>query len=441
MIIVILSTVVGAGISSLLSCVPGLHIYNVLGIMAIGIHVLGTCGVVVTPEVMIPFTASMIVGYAMLNTIPSVLLAAPDESALFTVLPGQKYLMSGRGYEGTMITAIGGLVGLFLLVLVVGPLAPRLLPVARRVFQPHVHWILWCVICFMLMSEWPKGGTMGQAGWAKFLNAWRSLGFGLLTFMLSGLLGFALIYRSPISTEAAFQNLMPGFVGLFAMPWLVLNIASGTEVPPQSATGLSGIRRDLVLRGAVAGGLGGGFAAFFPVVTGGVGGFLAGHATALRDDRAFLISQGTSKIVYYVGGFLLFFVPGLGMTRGGGAWLLRGLYIPHSYADYYMVLASIAIAGAVSFLLVSPLARGTIWLIGRYGYRRISCVALTVILALVLAVTGWMGIFVMLVGTGIGLIPVLFGSRRMNCLGVVLLPMACNMSGVGPVVARWLGLL
>jgi hypothetical protein len=47
----------------------------------------------------------------------------------------------------------------------------------------------------------------------------------------------------------------------------------------------------------------------------------------------------------------------------------------------------------------------------------------------------------MLTAAGIGLIPVLFGSRRMNGLGIILLPMACNMSGVGPAVARSLGLL
>jgi hypothetical protein len=29
----------------------------------------------------------------------------------------------------------------------------------------------------------------------------------------------------------------------------------------------------------------------------------------------------------------------------------------------------------------------------------------------------------------------------MNCLGVVLLPVACNMSGLGPGVAQWLGLV
>jgi len=55
--------------------------------------------------------------------------------------------------------------------------------------------------------------------------------------------------------------------------------------------------------------------------------------------------------------------------------------------------------------------------------------------------TGWGGMFVMVVSAGIGLIPVLFGSRRLNCLGVLLLPIGCNMSGFGEHVAAWLRLI
>jgi len=51
------------------------------------------------------------------------------------------------------------------------------------------------------------------------------------------------------------------------------------------------------------------------------------------------------------------------------------------------------------------------------------------------------GLAICAVATGIGLIPVLWGSRRMNCMGVLLLPIALNMVGAGDVVARFLGLL
>ena len=438
---VILAVLTGTVLACFLAILPGLHIYNVMGLAALLIYHVQGLGLAVAPEVYLPFMISLVVGWSVLNTIPSVLLGAPDESAIFTVLPGQKYLMTGRGYEGTMIIGAGSLVGLFMLVFIIAPFAPKFLPVARTVLTPHMHWILWVIITFMLMTEWPKGGNRGPAGWRKFADAWSTLSAGLFTFFLAGLFGFLLLYRAPINIEDAFQNIMPAFVGLFAVPWCLLNAISGAEVPKQYVRDTLNINGDLLLRGGVAGGIGGGFAAFFPVVTGGVGGLLAGHATAQRDERVFLMSQGVSKVVYYTGALMLFFVPGMFLTRGGGAWILKGLYTPRTLGDYYLALGSIAIAGGISFLLMSPLTKATLWLMKKVDYRLISVFTLGIIVALVFSITGWVGLAVMTVGTGIGLIPVLFGSRRLNCLGILLLPIACNMSGVGEPIARFLGLL
>ncbi|MBU0679309.1 MAG: tripartite tricarboxylate transporter permease [Verrucomicrobia bacterium] len=438
---VVLATIVGTVLSSALSILPGLHAYNVLGLLVLLIISLGEAGLNLPPEVYLPFMMGMIVGWSMLNTIPAILLGAPDESALFTVLPGQKYLMSGRGYEGTMMTAVGGLGGLFFLVFIMGPFAPTVIPVVQDVLRPHMHWVLWVIITYILMSEWPKGGTTGISGWPKFFDAWKSLGAGLLTFFLSGLLGFIILYRPMVDVEVAFQNIMPAFVGLFAIPWCLLNVVSGASVPKQFVSKSLEVNGDVILRSVGAGGLGGGFAAFFPVVTGGVGGLLAGHATAQRDERVFIMSQGVSKVVYYVGAFLILFVPTVSVKRGGAAWMIQALHMPQGYGEYYMILASVAIAGCVAFLMMSPLTRATVWLIQKYNYRYVSFIAFLIIVALVYVVVGWEGLVIAAVATGIGLIPVLYGSRRLNCLGVLLLPIACNMSGVGQHIASFLRLI
>ena len=438
--IALASVVVGTALSSLLACVPGLHIYNIMGLLALLAHGAVAAGHTVPMEVALPFAIGLLVGYAVLNTIPSVLLGAPDESAMFTVLPGQKFFLNGRGLEGIMITTAGSAAGLVLLV-VLSPLGPIILPTAQKVLRPHVHWVLWCVIAFMLMSEWPKSRPGGQAGWKRFLDSWRSTGVGLITFALAGLLGFILYFSTPVAVGASFQNLMPAFVGLFTIPWLLLNLVSNLVPPRQDTTCTASLDSPTVLRGAFAGALGGGFAAFFPVVTGGIGGLLAGHATAIRNDRTFLVSQGTSKLVYYVGGLLLFVVPGLGITRGGGAWIISGIVAPYGNYAYILAVASIAIAGGCSLLLVTPLSRLTLAAIRKVGYRALSLSALVVIFAIVWGITGAHGVAIMIVATGIGLLPVLFGSRRMNCLGVILLPMACSMSGVGTAVAQWLRLI
>ena len=437
---VLLAVLAGTVIACVLGLLPGLHIYNVMGVLVLGVLGLAKAGVDVPAEVYLPAMTGMVVGWSVVNTIPAVLLGTPDESALFTVLPGQKYLMSGRGFEGTMITAVGSLAGAWFLLAVVAPCAPVYLPVAQQVLKGHMHWVLWIIITFMLMSEWPKGGNRGRAGWAKFFDAWKTLLAGLATFLLSGLLGFILLTASPVSHEVAFQNIMPAFVGLFAIPWCLLNMVSAADVPPQRLTKSLDLDGDVILRSVWSGGLGGGIAAYFPVVTGGVGGMLAGHACAQREERVFIMGQGVSKFLYYVGAFMLMFVPGLNLTRGGGAWMVKTLYVPAGVSDYYLVLGSIAVAAGVSYLAMEPLTRMTVRFVSRFNYRHVSTVALAIIVLMVLLMTGWIGLFIAAVGTGIGLLPVLFGSRRLNCLGILLLPIACNMSGFGSRIADFLGL-
>lgn len=431
------AAVTGTLLSAFLACIPALHIYNIAGFLVIlALKFQG----MVSGEVMAMFMLGLVVGYAMLNTIPSVFFGAPDDSTIFVVLPGQKYLMQRRGFEASVLTGVGGLGGLVVLLLL-APYASKVFPVVRTVAGPHLHWVLGGVTLFMLLSEWPKSSDRGHTRLARFVDAWRSLGAGLLTFLLSGILGFTLFYSSLVPPERAFQNLLPAFVGLFAIPWVLQNIVSQARVPPQHVSDTLDLSPRLIARGVGAGALGGLFAAFFPVVTGGVGGFLAGHATAQRDDRLFIVSQGASKLIYYVGGFILFFVPGLHLTRGGMAWMLSVLYTPHSPETYWAAIAAMLVSGSLAFVMLLWLSRGAVWLVTRFDYRWLSAATLLVLVGVVVGLTGWGGLLVAAVATGIGLLPVMWGSRRMNCMGVLLLPMTLNMAGLGTAAAARLGLI
>lgn len=430
-------TLVGAVGASVLALVPALHIYNVAGfLLLLG----GALQPLLSPERMAFLFLGMITSYAILNTIPGIFLSAPDESTIFMVLPGQKYLMQQRGYEAVVLSGMGSLGGLVALALL-APVASQLFPVVREALRPHMGWILWAIIAYMLISEWPKGSDRAPAGFRRWWEGWKSLTAGLVTFILSGLLGFVLMYRSLVPVEVAYQNLLPAFVGLFAVPWVIQNLLARVELPPQHVARSVDAPPTLAFQGIAAGVLGGLFAAFFPVVTGGIGGFLAGHATAQRDDRAFIISQGAAKVVYYVGGFLLFFVPGLHLTRGGMAWMISTRYSPYTPERFYWATAAVLLAGVAAFLLSLGMTRLVMALTARVSYRAISLGTLGVLLLVVFGMTGVGGLAICGVATGIGLIPVLWGSRRMNCMGVLLLPIALNMIGAGDTIAALLGLL
>ena len=150
----------GTLLSAILSCIPALHIYNVV---ALTVVLAGNAARSVPGELLAMFMLGLVVGYAMLNAIPSIFLGAPDDSTIFIVLPGQRYMMQHRGFEASILSGVGGLGGLAVL-LILSPVMPRFFPMVRTVVGPHLHWILGAIILFMVMSEWPKGSDRGRTG-------------------------------------------------------------------------------------------------------------------------------------------------------------------------------------------------------------------------------------------------------------------------------------
>jgi putative membrane protein len=187
----------------------------------------------------------------------------------------------------------------------------------------------------------------------------------------------------------------------------------------------------------LAGGL---FSTLLPVVTGGIGGLLAGHATAQRDERAFMISLGASKSAYYIGSLLLLFLPGVTAARGGMATMVGSAFVPYGWHSYWLAVAAVGLCGALAFAFLWAATK----LAARYAHRiRVRWVAafsLVIVCGLVTWFTGIAGIAVMFVATAIGLIPLTMGGRRLNCLGILLVPVTLNVIGLGPAVASWLGL-
>ncbi len=436
-LILLVYILIGIGATTIISLIPSLHIYNVMGLIIIAIL---TFGHFIPAEVIPYMFMAMLVTYSVLNTLTAIFLSAPDESMIFVVMPGQKALMLGRGYEIAMLTGFGSLLGILLLVLIT-PLSFNVLPALRRIMTPHMHWLLGLVTVYILMSEWPKSIERKPPGLPRFLEAWRSLGAGLLTFALSGFLGLIVFNKTLIPVRSSFQSLLPVFVGLFAVPSVLLNIVSRQKIPKQHIAKSIDVTPSVALRSTIAGGLGGLIAALFPIMTAGMGGLLAGQATAQRDSRIFVMSQGVSKVVYYVGAFLFFFIPGKRMGKGGLVAMVSPLFSVHTIQEYWLALATMVFAGGIAFILLHFLSKWFAKIVHQINYQLISEITLVILLLVVFGMTRWMGLLIMTVSTAIGLLPVLFGSRRLNCLGVLLVPISLNMAGIGPKVAHWLGIV
>ncbi len=430
-LLLLTATFIGAIFGSLLGLIPALHVYNVAGLV-IALKTVGTLEI--AAQTLHFVLLGMVVGYVFFSTLPGLFLAVPDESLAFSVLPAQQMIRRGAGYTAAMLTAVGVLGGIVVLVL----MAPVLPVIVRRLHvlvAPHLHWIVALIVVYMLMSEWPFSNGQGT-NMQRFRAAWGQLLAGSLTFSLAGTVGIVLMYRSPVEITVAYQNLLPAFVGFFAVPAVIQAFVIGGVVPPQKTPMALAVSHKLVGQGVFAGALGGLFAAFFPLVTAGIGGFLAGHATAQRDARVFVISQGTSRVLYYVGAVVLFFLPGVGLTRGGLAAMLATLERPGTWQTYWLAVGAIAVTAAVLFLVFERVAYVTAKISPRLPQRPINGLTLIILLTIVFITTGWAGLLIMAVCTCIGSLPLLWKTRRMHCLGVILIPVLINMLGWDDVILR-----
>lgn len=459
LLILLIYALVGTILGCFLFVIPSIHFLNLSGlIIAIWVN---HPALFPTPLAAFVFFMGLVVSFGIMNTIPSLFLGAPDESAVFVVLPGTKYMMQGKGYEAAMLTGIGGLMGIGFLIIFT-PFLLYGLPKVQKILGPHLHWVLGLIIAYMLMSEWPKGTGKGDTVWQKLKGAWANLFAGIATFVLSAFMGFIIFNKTMVPVKMGFQGLLPVFVGLFAVSSLVSAILSKQKIPPQHVSKDIDIDYKVLFKGWLPGCIGGMLAAYLPGVTGGIGGLIAGHATAQRDDRIFVMSQGVSKVVYYTGQFLLFFIPGYffvggvgQLRRGGMAINLNPFYKPNTIQEYWFIIGVILLAGAISYFLLSFNSRWIIKLISKVAYQKLSYAALAIVILMVFFMPtmvegklsgetlkgGITCLLIMCVSTCLGLIPIFYHCRRSNCMAVIIVPICLSMAGYGGAIAKFLHLV
>jgi putative membrane protein len=436
LVILFAAVLAGTLLGATIGLLPGVHIYAVAAALLLAVE---RGWLHVTQQQLAFLCVGLLSGWTMLAIAPSIYFYAPDDMSSPSVLPSTKLLLRGEGHQAVALIgsgALGALLGLLALV----PLADSILRPLRQIVQPHVGWMVLAVIAFLVLGEWPRANEQLASPWRRLASAWAYLGAGQLTFWLSGALGMVLMYRSPVPLEASHQNLLPAFTGLFALPGLLQVILLGARPPRQPPRAID-LPIDRWLRGTIIGLAGGLFAGFLPVISGGIGALLAGHASAQREDRLFLVSQGASRMSYLAGGYLLLFLPGVTLTRGGLSALISTQYLPAGWGAYWTAVAALAFSGALAFVMLLVCSRWIAGRIERLPIKTICLAMLLVAMAITVAFTGAGGAAIMVVGCAIGLLPVLSGGRRLNALGVLLIPISLNMTGAGPTVAQFMGLL
>ncbi len=428
-------TLFGVLLGLIFSWMPGFHIYNIVALLT----ATGALFTFIPVDAFPFFVLGSLVAFAYASILSTVYFSVADDTMIFLLFPTQRYIIHGKGHEAVLLTLLGTLGGSIILAASL-PILPVVVPILRELLNPYIHLFLGALVIFMFMSEWLKFGDREEKPFIRFAVAWTQALGGAFVFLASGILGFILMYTNVLPATMAYVRLTPMFLGFFGLPWVILNVLSDIPIAPQVTEDKIGTDRRALLSGVLGGALGGYIAAFFPVITGGMGALVAGHITSQRGDDAFIVSQGANRFVYYVGAFLFLFLPAASLTRGGAAWLVSSIYQPKSYREYMYAMGALLLASGLSFALTLYLSKAVAKIVSR-SYKKVSYIVAFLLVGVAWALTGPMGVFVMLVATAIGLTAAVFNTRRSYCLGGIIFPILLSMTGVADTFARLIGLV
>ncbi len=403
----LLGVLLGILCGTLTGMVPGLHVNTLLFL----VYPLLLPRSPEMPALLVCFIAALSVTHSFVSYVPSILLSAPQEDTALSVLPGQRLLGMGRGYEAVYLTVVGG-IGAMAVLLLLLPLLVAYMGALYGALRPFIGGVLLLVLAYMVATE---GGVRGKL-------------YALLVVLLSGTLGYMILHRLPASPE---RLLFPALTGLFgASTMLLAMLQGGARIPEQEL----GAPEGLYPRGAVAGALAGVLAGMLPGVGAAQSAYLVRCLLRQGGMREFLVAQGGVNTVAAVLSILTIYLigrprsgSGMAVERvltgafGSSGWW-KSVAVPAGYTHFMLTLVAALVSAPVAGWLTLRLARACI---ARVSGMRVGALYSGVLLFLglaVLAYTGALGLLVLLTATAIGMLAATAGVKRSHGMGVLILP-------------------
>jgi putative membrane protein len=389
----IILVVCGALLGCFTGLAPGIHVNNmVIIVLSLSTLLLSHFSV----HQMAAFIITMAMVHTFVDFVPSILLGAPQEDSVLSVLPGHRMLLQGRGYEAIQLTVAGGLgatvVGILLL-----PLGLMVFPILYSISLRSLALLLALVILYMVALE---------KGRKKRL-------YSLVVVIYSGALGVLVLNGGILEPTYA---LFPTLTGLFGLSTLLLSLNTEPRIPDQHLETSPAPGRKGMVIGAGAGVLAG----LVPSIGSSQSALVVQNLFKGEDDREFLVALGGVNTTEALYAFLALYL--IGNPRSGASIAVERLIPYLTFLDFaFMVsVAMVAILPAVGLTLwVSRLA---VRKVQEIDYHAFSMATITFLLILIALLTGWKGILIAVTATAIGITTPILGIKRSHCMGVLMVP-------------------
>ena len=384
---------VSAGIFT--GLIPGFHI-NLISLLLVSLsgYFLGFTH----PLILGVFIISMAVTHTFLDIIPSVFLGAPDSDTALAVLPGHRLLLKGMGYEAVKLATIGSLLCLCSTVIIIPFLIP-VVPFIYSAIQDYIGWILITVVVFMVFKE----TGLDKKFWA------------MIVFFLSGVLGMIVLEMPKLE-----QPLFGMLSGLFGISILVISLFQKTEIPKQRITEHIILNKKDTLKVIGIGTFSGSLTALFPGLGAAQAAIIGSQLIKKIEEYSFIVLVGGINTVNFVFSLVTLFV--LAKARNGAVLAVLEILKEIDLNGLVVFLCAALVAGGIATFLAMILTRIFAKWITKVNYQMLCILVILLIFFLVFYFSSFIGLFVLIVSTFIGMIPSFTGVKKSFAMGCLLLP-------------------
>jgi len=358
------------------------------------------------------------VAHTFLNFLPAAFIGAPEEDTALALLPAHQLLLEGRAYEATALSAIGSFGAVICSFVLFMPFYLLFASIhLYELLRGAMFYLLLAISVLLILTE----------SFSERMEPRKAILLSSAFFVISGSFGLVILnlpYHAPLPLPSTL--LFPALTGLFGLATILFALLHTPELPEQRIVEPA-IDRASLLKSVSAGSIFGMLVSFLPGIT-------TAHATVLamlaRRDRdpeqviVTLSSVNTADVFFCLGTLFLIARARSGTTIAISRLLDLQLWthftLPPTSLLYLLIV--ILVTAPFSYFLTRYLGKQFALHFRNLPYRALLSGIALFLMLLVFLFTGFIGLLTLLVGTCIGLIPIVVGIRRSTAMGVLLLP-------------------
>ncbi len=445
----------GIGLGVITGLIPGIHVNTIafLLISSLGAISLFVGGAISDLDPMrsdlLLFITLMVVGCVVthnsLDFVPSTFLGAPEGDTALSVLPAHEMLLEGKGYEAVKASALGSFAASLLALALILP-ARLIMGSPVNLYDklvPFIPLILFLVVLLLIMQE------------GRYLLDYKPKLASLGLFLLSGALGFIILTPTGLFTynwtfvqqegiSSTSLMLFPLFTGLFGISNLLISLMDEPEVPEQETKDVDiDLDGKSKIRGVASGTLSGGLVGWLPGIT-------AAAATAVtripipnegksegEKAREYIMAVSavdTSCAIFTVVALFVILKARSGAMQAvmkiNKATLHEWSHLTRIPELFLLLLFGIVISSAIAYLLTLTIGKKFTHIHKRIEYNKITKVIIGFLIIMMVVLSGPLGLVVGAIATCIGVIPPLYGVKRVHLMGCIILPVMLFFTGL-----------